>query len=82
MGKRRFKIISFFLRLMLLSQIYSHQCFKAEATENRFTEILDECKHGEEADLINDKIPDKDPRLSVVERPKRPARLLPLKIIR
>ena len=61
---------------MLLFQIYSHHCFHAEATENSFTQILDEFKNGEEADLINDKIPDKDTGV-VVERPNRPARLLP-----
>ena len=81
MRKQRFKTIRLFLKLMLLFQIYSHHCFKAEATGNSFTEIWDECKYGEQADL-NDKIPDKDTGLSVVERPKRPARLLPLKIVR
>ena len=82
MGKQRFKTIRLFLKLMLLFQIYSHHCFKAEATENNFPESFDESKVGEET-VLNDQISDKDTGLSVVaERPKRPARLLPLKILR
>ncbi len=82
MGKQRFKTISLFLKLMLLFQIYSHHCFKAEATENNFAESFDKVKVGEETSL-NDKISDNDTGLGVIsERPKRPARLIPLKILR
>ena len=81
MGKQRFKIIRLFLRLMLFFQIYSHHCFKAEATENHFPESFDESHVGEET-FLNDQISDTDAGSSVVaERQKRPVRLLPLKIL-
>ena len=67
---------------MLLFQIYSHHCYKAEATENNFSESFDQVKVGEEI-VLNDKISDKDTGSSVVaERPKRPVRLLPIQILR
>jgi len=66
---------------MLLFQIYSHHCFKAEATENNFPENFDKGKVGKETGL-NDQVSDKDTGLSVAERPKRPFRLLPLNIDR
>jgi len=82
MRKRGFKTIRLFLKLILLFQIYSHHCFKAEETEIIFTESFDKVKLGEET-VLNDQISDKDTGLSVVaERPKRPARLIPLKILR
>ncbi len=80
MRKNSYKTIRLFLKLILLFQIYSHHCFKAEATENIYQESYDEGKVGEEPGL-NDQIPDKDAILNVIERPKRPARLLPLRII-
>ena len=80
MRKQRFKIFKLFLRLFLLFQIYSLHCLKAESTENSFTESFDKCKYGEETG-VNDHIYDKDTESSVVERPKRPARLLPLRML-
>jgi len=65
---------------MLLFQIYSHHCFKAEATENNFPGSF--VNVGEET-VLNNKISDKDTGSSVVaERPKRPVRLLPIQILR
>ena len=82
MRKRGFKTIRLFLKLILLFQIYSHHCFKAEETENICPESFDKVKLGEET-VLNDQISDKDTGLSVVaERPKRPTRLIPLKILR
>ena len=69
MGKHRFKTIRLFLKLILIFQIYSHHCFKAEATENKCPRSFNESKASEEPDT----------GLSLDERPKRPARLLPLK---
>ena len=80
MRKTSFKTISLFLKLILLFQIYSHHCFKAGATENNYPESYDEGKVGEETGL-NDQISDKDTSLNVIERPRRPARLLPLRMI-
>lgn len=82
MRKQRFKTIRLFLKLMLLFQIYSHQqCFKAEAIETQFLESFDKAKHGEEAGLNDQTSSHKDTGLSVLERPERPARLLPLRMI-
>ena len=82
MRKQRFKIFKLFIRLFLLFQIYSLHCLKAESTENSFTESFDKVKLGEET-VLNDQISDKDTGLSVVaERPKRPAHLMPLKLLR
>ena len=66
---------------MLLFQIYSHHKFTfAEATENNFSENFDKCKVGDETGS-NDQISETETEESVLERPKRPARLLPLKMI-
>ena len=76
MRELRFNTISLFLKLMLLVQIYSHRCyFKAEATEINVSEGFDKTKVGNKTGL-NDHISD------AAKRPERPARLLPLKIIR
>lgn len=81
MRKQRFKTIRLFLKLTLLFQIYSHHSFKAEATENNIPESFDEGTVGEET-VLNDQIADKNTGLSVVaERQKRPARLIPFKIL-
>jgi len=81
MERQRFNKIRLFLRLMLLFQIYSHHCFKAEATENHFPETFDERKIAEKT-VLNDQIFEDDTGSSVIsERGKRPARLLPLKIL-
>jgi len=78
MRKTSFKTITLFLKLILLFQIYSHHCFKVEATENIYQESYDEGKVGEEIGF-NDQI--YDASLNFIERPKRPARLLPLRMI-
>ena len=67
---------------MLLFQIYFYHCFKGKVTENKFPESFDEDKIDEET-VLNDQISDKNTGLSVVvERQKRPVRLIPLKILR
>ena len=79
--RKRFKTTRLFLKLTLLFKIYCDLCFKAEATENNLTISFHEDKVGEESNLF-DQIPDKDTGLpDVAERPKRPVRLLPFKII-
>lgn len=66
---------------MLLLQIYFHLKFTvAEATENSFSENFDKCKVGDQTGS-NDQIPETETEENVLERPKRPARLLPLKMI-
>ena len=65
---------------MLLFQIYFYHCFKGKVTENKFPESFDEDKIDEET-VLNDQISDKNTGLSVGKRPKRPARLIPLKIL-
>ncbi len=82
MRKRGFKTIRLFLKLILLFQIYSHHCFKAEETENIYPENFYKVKIEEET-VLDGQISDKDTGLSVVaERPNRPARLMPLKLLR
>ena len=82
MGRQRFlKTIRLLIKLMLLFQIYFYHCFKAKATENNFPESFDKDKMNEETGL-NAQICDNDIGLSHVgERPKRPARLIPLKML-
>jgi len=77
MGKQRFKTIKLFLKLMLLFQIYSHHQFEAEATQNPTPKSSDEYnKTG-----LNNLISENKTLNSVLDRPKRPARLLPLRMI-
>jgi len=64
---------------MLLFQFFSHHCSKAEASDKNYPGSFDKDKVGDETG-INDQISDKDKRLSVIERPKRPYRLLLVKI--
>jgi len=78
MGKQRFKTIKLFLKLMLLFQIYSHHKFEAEATQNPILKNCDEC---DGTAGLNNPISDNETLNSVLNRPKRPARLLPLKMI-
>ncbi len=75
MRKQRFKTLNLFLKLMLLFQIYSHHQFEAEATEN--AKNCDEC----EGTGLNNPISKNETLNSVFDRPKRPARLLPLRMI-
>jgi len=82
MRKQRFKNMRLFLKLMLLFKIYSHHKFTAEAIENN--NVLGgfgECQVGD-GTVFNDQIPKNETVDSLLERPKRPARLLPIKIIR
>ncbi len=79
MGKHRFQTIRLLLKLILLFQIYSYHCFKAEATENNCPASFNDGEVGEEIDL-NDQNYDKNTTFTVTQRPKRPARLLPLKL--
>ncbi len=78
--KQRFKTIRLFLRLILFSQIYSLHCLKDEVTENNLTESFVKDKVGEET-ALNYQISSKDTELNVGERPERPARLQPLRMI-
>jgi len=82
MRKQHYKTIRLLLKLMLLLQIYSYHKFAvAEATGNKFPENFDQSKV-EDQTGSNDQIPETETEENVLERPKRPARLLPLKIIR
>ncbi len=74
MGKQHFKPIKLLLKLMLLFQIYLHHTFTAEATHNPIPKGCDEC---DPTSGLNDPIPEN--QTSVFDRPKRPARLLPLR---
>ncbi len=65
---------------MVLFQIYSYHKFTAVAFGNDIAENLDECKMSTGTGF-KDQIPKKGIDENVLERPKRPARLLPLKMI-
>jgi len=80
MGKRRFKTktIKLLLKLMLLFQIYSHHTFEVEAAQKSIYNICDQCD-GTEG--LNNQISEHKAMDSVLDRPKRPARLLPLRMI-
>ena len=80
MRKRNLKTVRLFLKCLLLFQIYSHHRFKAEATEKNYPQSFDKGKFSDEA-VLNGQMSDKDTRLNDIERPKRPARLLPLRMI-
>jgi len=73
MGKERFKTIKLFLKLMLLFQIYSHHTFPAEAMPNSIPKSCDEYEVADETGTKTEDI--------VFDRPKKPARLLPLRMI-
>ena len=77
MGKQRFETIKLFFKLMLLFQIYSHHKFEVEAAQNPIPKSCDACnKTG-----LKYPISEKKTLNSVLDRPKRPARLLPLRMI-
>ena len=65
MRKKSFKTIRLFLKLLLLFQIYSYHCFKAEATENDYPECFDKGEVDQETGL-NDHISDKDAGLKMI----------------
>jgi len=71
MRKQRFKTIRLFLKLILLLQIYSLHKFTTEASENHFPESFDKFEFEVKKEIDE----------SVLERPQRPARLLPLSMI-
>jgi len=73
MRKQRFKTIKLFLKLIILFQIYSYHTFLAEATQNSIPKSCDEGEVGGEREMKKDD--------SVLDRPKKPARLLPLRMI-
>jgi len=77
MGKRRFKTIKLFLKLILLFQIYSRHKFGEEATQNPIPQN-DEC---DGTVGLNNSLSENETLNSVLDRPKRPARLLPLRTI-
>lgn len=68
-----------FLKLMLLFIISSHQKVKTNASGNQTTNNFEECKVWAETGF-HDHIIKKETFKSVLERSKRPARLLPLKM--
>lgn len=81
MGKTRFKCIRLFLKLLLFFQIYSHHQLKAEANETSFNL---KSSDGNKASVgggtvSNEKSYEKEIEDDVLERQKRPARLLPFK---
>ena len=78
MGKGRFKTIKLLLKLILLFQIYSHHKFEVEATKNSIPKSCDKCDGS--SGLIN-QISENKAVDNVLDRPKRPARLLPLRMI-
>lgn len=63
---------------MLLFQIYSHHKSTVEATTNPFPSSCDENKVGD-GTCTNNQISEKETGDDVLDRPKRPFRLLPLK---
>jgi len=79
MGKRRFKTIKLLFKLILLFQIYSHHKFEVEAAQNSISKSCDEC---DGASGLNNPISENKAVDNVLDRPKRPARLIPLKMLR
>jgi len=77
MGKQRFKTIKLILKLMLLFKIYSLHKFEADATQIAIPKSCDGCNETG----LNSPISEKKTLNSVLDRSKRPARLIPLRII-
>jgi len=77
MGKKNFKTLKLFLKVMLLFQIYSHHKFEVEATQNPIPKSCDECN----VRGLNKTISKNETVNGVFHRPKRPVRLLPLRMI-
>ena len=76
--ERRFKAIKLLFKLMLiLFQIYSHHKFEVDAAYNSVPKSCD--AYDGTADLIN-QISENQAVDNVRDRPKRPARLLPLRM--
>ena len=77
MRKQSFKTIKLFIKFILLFQLYSNIDFEAEATQNPITKSRDES----DGACLNDRTPENKMVDSDLDRPKRPARLLPLRMI-
>jgi len=79
MAKQRYKTIRLFFKLMLLMQIYSHHKFTVEAIPNSFPNSCEDYKAGD-GTCIDNQISEKETARDhyVLDRPKRPYRLLPL----
>jgi len=79
MEKQRFKNIRLFLKLMLLYKIYSlHTFTAAEASETLFSVSFEVHAATAMKEQITKTETDEE---SILERQKRPARLLPLRMI-
>ncbi len=78
MRKHRFKMLKLFFKLMLLFQIYSQHKFTVEAASNSFPKSCDEYEVGD-GKCENYQMNEKDTGdHHVLDRPKRPFRLLPV----
>jgi len=78
MGKGRFKTIKLLLKLILIFQIYSYHKFEVEATKNYIPKSCDKC---DGSAGLNKQISEKKAVDNVLDRSKRPARLLPLRML-
>jgi len=79
MGERRFKTIKLLFKLMLFVQIYSHHKLEVEAAQNSIPKSCDEC---DGTSGLNNQISENKAVVTVLDRPKRPVRLLPFRMIR
>jgi len=79
MGKRRFKTIKLLFKLIIFVQIYSHHKLEVEAAQNSIPKSCDEC---DGTSGLNNQISENKAVDSVLDRPKRPARLIPLRMLR
>ena len=77
MGKGSFKTIKLLLKLMLLFQFYSHHKFEVEEAQNY---IQKSCDEGGGSSGLNNQISENEAVNNLLDRPKRPARLLPLRM--
>ena len=80
MIEQLFKMITLLFKLMVLIHIYSHLKIIAEASGKNYFESIEKCEVGVETGLKN-KMTKNETNDIVLERPIRPARLLPLRII-
>jgi len=66
------------VKLMLLYQIYSHHKFEVDAAQNYIPKNCDDECDGSSG--LNNQIFENKAVYTVLDRPKRPARLLPLRM--
>jgi len=78
MGKRRFKTIKLLFKLILLVQIYSYHKFEVEAAQSSIQKSCSKC---DGSSGLNNQISENKAIEYDIDRPKRPARLLPLRMI-